>query len=326
MAEPRARKQAMAMKQTLIEQLINMRDVEKAARETFKVRAYTGIIAQLEAFDGPLNSMADVDAAGFKGLGKGIRGKMEQIFATGVIDKVEEKRELMEAVKELTSVHGIGPVKANELIANGIKTVAELARRLDLLNEVQVKGMRYYVDMLKRIPRKEMDKHLAAIRGAVTPGAVFEIAGSYRRGAESSGDIDVILKAEGPAEQQALIARLKASGYIAEQLASGEHKFMGVCKLSRHKTFRRIDIMWMEPTKYPFALLYFTGSKEFNVRLRTHALQLGYSLNEYGLVPLPGDKRGAAAAPPPVPGDLQTERDVLAFLGGWEAYLDPRKR
>ena len=298
------------MKANLIEQLKSMREVEKAARETFKVRAYTGIIQQLEAWPGPLNTMADVDAAGFKGVGKGIRGKMEQIFATGVIDKVEAQRTYMEAVKDLTSVHGIGPVRAKELIQDhGITSVVELIEHPELLNPVQVKGLRYHLDMQKRIPRKEMDKHFETLSKYIK--GTFEVAGSYRRGAKDSGDIDVIICAESGDEMQNAINDLKAIGYMSETLASGPHKYMGVCKLPRHKTFRRIDIMWMEPPKYPFALLYFTGSKEFNVRVRFAAMKRGFSLNEYGLTVL---AKGGKTVDD-IPTNLKTERDVLDFLG-----------
>jgi DNA polymerase beta len=310
MARARAVK-TMSIKAKLIQELTAMRDVEKTENQTFKVKAYNNILKQLVAFPGDLNTMSDIDAAKFTGIGKGIRGKIEQVLATGVIHQVEEKKAVTKVLNELSSVHGIGPVKAKELFKeHGINTVTQLLERPELLNAVQTKGLRYHTDMQKRIPRAEMDKHFATLQIA-TKGTAFEIAGSYRRKEATSGDIDVILCSENNQAQRNLIDQLKASKYLVETLADGPHKFMGVCKLPRYKTFRRIDIMWMEPERFPFALLYFTGSKEFNVRVRNAALRKGYSLNEYGF-------KGYTNP------ELRTERDILDFLN--VPWLEPHDR
>lgn len=313
---------ATAYNTMLITKLSEMRDVEKANKQTFKVKAYDTVIKQIQAYTKPINSIDDVTNAGFKGIGKGIMGKIEQLFNTGVIKQVEEKRALMEAVNILTTVHGIGPTKAKELVVDhNITTIEQLTERTDLLNEVQVKGLMYHADMQKRIPRKEMDKHLAMLKSHIDTGSPFEIAGSYRRGASDSGDIDVIIRGEtGGADD--IIKKLQSCKYIVEVLAHGETKFMGICKLPRYKTFRRIDIMVADPVRYAFALLYFTGSKEYNVYVRNVALSKGYSLNEYGFTMAKLNKTAKAKdACIPV---HKTEREILAFLG--LEYIEPTKR
>lgn len=324
------KKKMSAIQMTLINELAAMRDVEYAERQTFKVRAYNVILTQLERYEGPLESMADVDAANFTGLGKGIRGKMEQIFASGKIAQLEEKRAIAAVLSELATVHGIGPVKATELMnEHGITTVAQLAEHQELLNATQLKGLRYHADMQKRIPNKEMWKHHELLKATIK--VPFEIAGSFRRGAATSGDIDVILCTNDASVQKTTIDQLKNAGYIVETLADGPHKFMGVSKLPRHRTFRRIDIMWMEPAKYAFALLYFTGSKDFNVRVRNAALFKGYTMNEYGIESLAikstkGKNKtttATTAATSTIP-PLLTEREILEFLG--MDYVEPVNR
>ena len=108
------------------------------------------------------------------------------------------------------------------------------------------------------------------------------IAGSYRRRAKDSGDIDVLLKGDSKLYKK-FIEVLEKKGYLYETLAKGSKKYNGMCKLADCLTFRRIDIMLTKPEEYPFAILYFTGSKDFNTLMRQHALDRGLSMNEYSL-------------------------------------------
>jgi DNA polymerase (family 10) len=87
---------------------------------------------------------------------------------------------------------------------------------------------------------------------------------------------------------------------------------MGICSLG---TPRRLDILVTDEKEYPYALLYFTGSQQFNIAMRNHALAQGYSLNEHGLTPFI-----AKPAPPP----CTAERDIFIFLG--LNYVEPRHR
>jgi DNA polymerase (family 10) len=79
-----------------------------------------------------------------------------------------------------------------------------------------------------------------------------------------------------------------------------------MCKLSDCVVFRRIDIMVTKPNEYPFAILYFTGSKDFNTLMRQHALDRGLSMNEYSLK-YTSDKSI-------VDGSFKTEKDIFEYL------------
>jgi DNA polymerase/3'-5' exonuclease PolX len=120
-----------------------------------------------------------------------------------------------------------------------------------------------------------------------------ELVGSYRRGASSSGDIDVLIRV--PPHQTAkdtksmfyyFVQRLVDKGYIKAILALGEHKCMAICSLDKDATARRLDLLITPDEEYPFALLYFTGSDRFNVAVRQRALERGYTLNEHRLTPI----------------------------------------
>ena len=81
-------------------------------------------------------------------------------------------------------------------------------------------------------------------------------------------------------------------------------------------TFRRIDIMITKPAEYPFAILYFTGSKDFNTLMRQHALDKGYSMNEYSLKHV-SDKSV-------VDHEFKVEKDIFDYLE--YSYVEPWQR
>ena len=361
--------------QVIFQRLTEMKSLEKSNGEVFKVRAYDRVLKSMTDAGIDMNTevtdVAGLKALGVSGIGKGIEGKIAEILETGKLAVVETNNDRMIVLKDLQRVHGIGPVKAKELAEeHGVTCVADLLKKekMALLTDAQKVGLKYVDDFEKRIPRKEMDKHNEFVKKIMTStpllmNATYEIAGSYRRGAKDSGDIDVILTSDqGKHEEvyEAFIQALKDSKYLTDDLAKGATKYMGVSRLSRHKTSRRVDIMVTSPNDYPFAVLYFTGSQAHNIKMRNVALELGYSLSEYGLRPLTvaaatdsdasdsdgsdskEKKKGKAKAPKakakakkgketevkpkkPLPrAGFKTEKDIFDFLG--MEYVDPVKR
>jgi DNA polymerase (family X) len=108
---------------------------------------------------------------------------------------------------------------------------------------------------------------------------------------------------------------LRAKHYVVDTLALGQKKFMGVAKIDPTAPARRIDILITPEASYGFALMYFTGSMDFNIGVRKVALEKGYTMNEYGLTPL------TDAPPPPL---LASEEDIFNFLG--LKAIKPKKR
>ena len=258
---------------------------------------------------------------GVRGIGPTIRKKFKEYMETGTLALLERSKK--NPIYLFAKVHGIGPKKAKELVEkDGINTMAELRQRKDdVLNNIQRKGLKYFTDIQKRIPREEIQtfekvfrKEFDKLKGA---SGKFEIVGSYRRGAKTSGDIDVILSNDGTDKElfNKFITALQDKGVIVDILSKGRVKSMVVAQIPG-KPVRRVDFMYAPAKEFSFAILYFTGSKAFNVMMRERARQLGYSMNEHRLTHL-ADKSDVDIAFP-------TERSIFDFLR--MQYKEPRDR
>jgi DNA polymerase beta len=304
----------MDFKPKILDALEKLRQKELANKEPFKVRAYANVIKSLNAYENPINKIEDIKD--IKGVGTKIYDKIKEIIDTGELKQLEKYTVDIEAINELTKVHGIGPTKANDLVKeNGITTIEELKKHPELLNAVQKIGLKYVDDFQKRIPRAEMEKHATFILEIIKkldPKLTAEVVGSYRRGAKDSGDIDVIISHDDNPENydhiiKQIVDHMKKESYLTDDLAQGTHKYLGVCRLKRHRTSRRIDLLYATKNVWPFSLIYFTGSLDMNVVLRRVALDKGLSLSEYGF------KKVGSDALIKLP--LYTEEDVFKYLG-----------
>lgn len=231
------------------------------------------------------------------------------------------KGERKAAIEELLQVHGIGPVKARNLVAAGITSISKLKRHKDLLNDKQKLALKYVDTSRERIPRSEMKKHakfLAKIGKKVDPDLIVEVVGSYRRDAPTSGDIDVLIAdpTDNPDFYYEFVNKLREDGYLVDELAYGKKKFLGYCRLPGGK-IRRIDLLFTPMDELAFAELYFTGSQDFNVAMRNIARDQGYRLSEHGLY-FANNRRER------VQGNFDTEEDVFDFLG--MEYTPPEDR
>lgn len=267
---------------------------------------------------------------GIKGIGEEIKKKIEEVLVTGKLGAAERAREAypLDILEALQGVHGIGVAKASQLYDQGIRSIADLraavAANPGLLTDAQKAGLLHYENSLERIPREEMAQHEDLLLTAKHPEFDATIVGSYRRGAESSGDIDLLmtLPSEMPAAaQEALfqdfLSLLERSGYLIAKLSKGAHKYMGFAKFrGAKKKARRIDILLLPSNEYAFGILYFTGSKDFNVAMRIYAQKKGYSLSEHGLAPV---RAGVPVVPP-----MKSEKDIFDFLG--LEYVEPIQR
>jgi DNA polymerase beta len=316
----------MDHRSTIIALLEKIKERDFARNDKWKVKAYANVIDQLKMRQDPIYTLEDIKD--IKGVGDKIRAKISEIISTGDLGQVHIKDDTVDMINDLARVFGIGPVRAAELHRkHGITKVEELSGHLDLLNEKQQMGLKYYLDFEKRIPRKEMVQHERVVReliGTVSKDLSVQVMGSYRRGHKDSGDIDILIThADDPEDYscvlEEVVDRLRKDNYITDVFSQGHKKMNGVCKLKRHKFFRRIDIMYTRRKEWPFALAYFTGDANFNILMRKLALDKGMSLNEYGLRYTHGTNKGAL-----VDHDFMEEQDIFAYLG--VAYVDPKDR
>lgn len=320
----------MDYKGAILDALETMKQKELVEKQPFKARAYSNVIKQIEK----LKSVHNMDdLADVTGIGVKIKAKLEELFTTGTLAAAEKARVALDidAFQELQHIYGIGPTKARALIAHGITSVDELRAAVTdepaLLTSAQIVGLEYYEDLLERIPRTEMAKHekiLLTTLASVTPQLEGIIVGSYRRGAQNSGDIDMLITAPplmSEKDQQiqftAFITALEKSGYIKAMLARGPKKCMAISSIKKAKSKgRRLDLLLTPRSEYPFAVLYFTGSDKFNIAFRTIAIEKGYTLNEHALIPI---REGVPHVP-----ILKDEAEVFKFLG--IKYIEPEER
>ena len=195
-----------------------------------------------------------------------VRDKIRELLATGKLAKLEElkRKPDVKAILELSGVWGIGTETARKLHREDrVSTVAQLralaARQPGKLSANQHVGLRFYEEFKERIPRDEVEAlagHVEDAVAAVCPGCSVTVAGSYRRGKTSCGDIDVLLC---PSEEfirggsqgapgatvdtvenilPAVLARLRTRGVVTDDLSTGTVSWMGVARLpdSRERT------------------------------------------------------------------------------------------
>lgn len=226
----------------------------------------------------------------------------------------------------MTKVTGIGPAAAKKLVDEGIKSIEDLRKNASKLNNHQRIGLKYFEELEKRIPRAEMlmleELILREIRD-LDEDYTATVCGSFRRGAETSGDVDVLLthptftsNTDGKKGSllKAVVDKLSDLGFITDTLSLGETKYMGVCQLSSKKDskcfdHRRLDIRLIPSDQYFCALLYFTGSDMFNKNMRAHALSKGFTINEYSIRPM-----GCTG----IPGEaleVTCEEDIFDYIG-----------
>lgn len=281
--------------------------IMKNKGENFRSLAYVKAINELKKYMSSPNAIAINSANELKSLnlpniGKTILEKYEEFLKTGTLEAVEKEK--ANPVNIFTNIYGIGHVKANELVnTKNIVTLDQLRERqnelqenkLPLLNKKQQIGLKYYNDLLKRIPRTEIDEFKELFvtnfretileNNELEENHKFEIVGSYRRKAESSGDIDLICTSYNNNKQVFVkfIEKLHSKNILLEILSSGETKSLTIGKLlTQGASPRRLDFLYSPIEEYPFTLLYFTGSKDFNTAMRQHALNVNLTLSEHG--------------------------------------------
>ena len=222
-------------------------------------------------------------------VGPGITSTVIEFLTTGKVKELNSLRSNPKIIahKELSQIIGVGPVTVEQWWLDEIKSIKDLKQAIAdgkiLLNNMQTLGLKYVDDLNQRIPRAVVSEIAASIKSLIDieDNAIqFEVAGSYRRGAETSGDIDILITGEITLSD--VITRLKIDPRFIEAVSSGKEKITFLYK-DTDNIARQVDIIVMNKDKYAAALLYFTGNWEFNAKMRGCAKARGYRLNQNGL-------------------------------------------
>ncbi len=268
----------------------------------FRVRAYRNAARTIRDYPEPLAAMVELGKEKLKsidGIGDDLAAKIITLVQTGKLPQLEElKAQVPDSVLALLRIPGVGPKKAAALHKElGVKTLAELkaaceAGKVQKLKGFGVKteqiilqGMSVAEQASVRMYWAEADQIVQELREHLSGCKAIdkiEFTGSYRRGKETVGDLDILITADDPNPAMDCLGKYAP---VAQVLARGETK-MSV----RTGSGLQIDLRVVPPESFGAALQYFTGSKEHNVILRGMAKDQGLKINEWGVFRVKGDK------------------------------------
>jgi DNA polymerase beta len=324
-------------------------DQEKLATSPniFRIRSYLKVAKIFSELKFEVKSSEQVKD--ISGIGAKTILKIDEILESGRLEKIESFQPILSTQKKdkkiLEGITGVGPVKADKLIKDGynldkLKNIFKTNQNdlESVLTHHQILGVKYYDDLLQRIPYAEitlvdqyLKKNLETINLKKFKSGQFKmhICGSYRRMTPNSGDIDILFYNTSNTNDEEtdvkffklFLSTLGTKGFLKDHLTDPEKvstKYMGFCKLSRKKLCRRIDMRCIRYSSLASAMLYFTGSGDFNKNMRTFALKKGFTINEYGIYKLKSDKTKGEAV------DVNSESDIFKTLG--LDYIEPKDR
>ncbi|KAI1828054.1 hypothetical protein F4861DRAFT_490472 [Xylaria intraflava] len=274
--------------------------------ETWRVQSYRKAIATLRRQ--PKRVATAKEAAALPNIGSSLADHIEEIARTGRFQKLEQIREepSRAALKTFYNIYGVGVPTAMKWVELGYRTLDDLRCKARLSTNQKI-GLEHYDDLLTRIPRvevKALGDYVKDVAATIDPAVELIIGGSYRRGAESSGDIDLIVTKNGTTSSQDLVPflnkltdTLTVKGFLTAALASHRHDggnmWHGCCVLpdtafpgpreDYRPTWRRIDFLLVPQTEIGAALIYFTGNDLFNRSIRLLARKKHMKLNHRGL-------------------------------------------
>ncbi|MCP4542043.1 MAG: DNA polymerase/3'-5' exonuclease PolX [Chloroflexi bacterium] len=226
------------------------------------------------------------------GIGKTLASKIDELMRTGSLSAYEKLESQVPAgVVEMLAVPDVGPKRValfwKELGITSVEALEQAARegRLRTLSGIGAKSEQKVLAGIEALKRRTGRTLLGAAWPLAhvildtllqVPGVVQAApAGSLRRMRETVGDLDLLVASIDP---EPVMACFREQPHVAEVLLSGPTK----TSIRTHEGFQ-IDLRVLEPARWGTAIQYFTGSQAHNIRLRGLALDLGFSLSEYGL-------------------------------------------
>ncbi len=305
--------------------------LEIDGQDSFRIRSYRNAAQAIENHSQQIKELiADPkQVLAIPGIGKSMLRNLQELFTDGKLSvQVELLQKYNPSMLQLLKIQGLGP-KTIALIWSAYKVsdvdgVEKLARE-GKIRELPRMGEKHEAKLLKAIEdyrrisgrflidageteAEKLIEYLNKYAGIdkITP------AGSLRRGRETVGDLDILVTGKACTTEE---GRQKAIAYVSQYpplmdvIASGDNK------ISFHvRNGMQVDVRLLPPESFGAAMQYFTGSKAHNVTLRQRALKMGYTLNEYSLATLEGEK--------PVAG--KTEEEIYAKLK--LDYIPPEMR
>ena len=292
--------------------------MEVAAEDGFRIRSYRNAASVIEGYPERIEDILanpERRVTEIPGIGKGIAGALDEICRRGSFDKRDQLlKQYPPTILELLRIQGLGPkgialLWEHHKVAN-IDDLERLCKEQKLRDlprmgaKLEEKVLRSIAQYRQRTGRfllsfgqktaDEMIPYLSAGGGVEQIAA----AGSLRRGKDTIGDLDLLVTGPGAADAlERFVQHPRASVLLGKgpNKASIQYGLEGL----------QVDLRALPHDSYGAAMQYFTGSKEHNIVLRSRALKLGLTLNEYGLFRVEGEQRVAG----------ETEEEVYGKLG-----------
>jgi DNA polymerase (family 10) len=294
--------------------------LELQGENPFKTRAYVNGARILEALTEPLDKLINEKRLGaVKGIGEALEKKITELVTTGHLAYYEKLvASTPPGLIEMLELPGLGPKKIKALHDElGIESIEQLERACKESKVAALKGFgeKTQTNILEGITRHReyAAKHLITdvmpLAGELLeslrchPDVVrCSSAGSLRRHKEVIGDLDILVSSRQPVE---VIEFFLHQPEVAKVLVRGETKTSVLLQDGI-----QCDLRVVSDKEFPFALMYFTGSKEHNIVLRQRAIERGLRLNEYGLFRSTTETRDPNLCEP-----CHTEAEVYEKLG-----------
>jgi DNA polymerase (family 10) len=305
------------------------------SEDPFKPRAYEKAARAVGGYPADLAGMDLKEILKIPSVGRSIGEKVDEFLRTGSIGTLEELRAQIPAgVRDMIAVPGLGPKKAMVLYRDlGIDGVEALARAVDEGRLAGLKGFgaKTEENIRRGIERLVQSGGRVVVSVAMDLAELFierlgsrrdvrriEYAGSLRRMAETIGDLDLLVASEQPI---GVMDAFVGVGDVERVIAKGDTKSSVLMRQGL-----QVDLRVVPPEAWGAAMIYFTGSKAHNIRIREMAVRKGLKLNEYGLfraktgrlmVARTEEEVYAKLGLPPIPPTLREDRgEVEAALDG----------
>lgn len=267
--------------------------LELKGENPFKTRAYFNAARAIEATNEPLDKLATENRLGeINGIGEALQKKITELVTTGKLVYYEDlKASVPPGLLAMMEIPGVGPKKIKALHDElGIASVEELEKACQDGRVAKLKGFgeKTALNICEGIHRRRSyaSKHLLGDALLVADSVLDDLrahpdvirsseAGSLRRRKEIIGDVDLLVSSKAPA---AVIDFFTKRRGVLNVIAKGETKASVLLDGGIQS-----DLRVVSDTEFPFALMYFTGSKEHNIVMRQRAIARGLRLNEYGL-------------------------------------------
>jgi DNA polymerase (family X) len=283
-----------------------------SAENPFRIRAYQRAAQVVRTLPRPCAELGDAAALEqLPGIGADLAAKIQELLRTGSLRVLTRLRSQVPAsLRELLRLPGLGPVRARALHTIGVDSIAQLRQALA---QHRLEKLRGFGPVLRRRLQETLESPARALPGRwlwsvagqyaeplrayllSLPGvAAVQVCGSYRRGRDTVGDLDIVVSSPGKLD---LARALRAYPEVSALSAAGPTR----CTLQL-RCGLQVDLRLVVPESMGAAVYYFTGSRDHNVQLRLRAAGRGLKLNEYGL--FRGRRRIAGAQ----------EQDILRAL------------